>query len=228
MTKELLEIEIKRYFTIAIKKLLVVNKSKLVEIEQKQNTIKNSIQSLELEGLDYSFEIDKLNNDFKELELLKPNIDYKKLSISATTFYFDKYKFMQKVEVENVVNKVCYYFRKNNYTLQSFKLYHNISSKKSYKKMKELRGEEVLSGKEKALKTAEIKREKSFNLVKSVYMDLLKSGVKGTSNNVYQTIKNNFNDCLKERQIKTYLKQIKEIDCKNMSINEIENVINMI
>jgi hypothetical protein len=67
---------------------------------------------------------------------------------------------------------------------------------------------------------AKLKREKSFNLIKSVYLDLVNNQIKPTSNNVYEVIKTNHNDCLKIRQIKTYLKQLKNIPI----INEVEDI----
>ena len=73
------------------------------------------------------------------------------------------------------------------------------------------KGSELLSNHEKALLVAKLKREKSFNLIKSIYTDLIKNQIKPTSNNVYEVIKTNHNDCLKIRQIKTYLKQLKEV-----------------
>ena len=110
-----------------------------------------------------------------------------------------------------LIEKTKNIFIKNNYSLESFRRYNNISRRKSYKKIKDSKGEEMLSNKEKALKTAQIKREKSINVIKEVLEILVKNEKKTTSKNVYEIIKNDFNDCLKLTQIKTYLKQIKDL-----------------
>ena len=209
MTKELLEIEIKRYFTISIKKLYQVQKEKICVIEIEQNKIRNNINNLKSDGLEYSEEIEKLNNKFLDLELQKPQIDWSALSFKCTQQMKDRYKEFNVNEIIKIIEKTKNIFVKNNYSLQSFRNYNNISRRKSYKKSKSLKGEEMISNKEKALKTAAIKREKSIKLIKEVLEILTKNGMKITSNNVYQTIKNDFNDCLKERQIKTYLKEIR-------------------
>lgn len=209
MTKELLEIEIKRYFTISIKKLYQVQKEKICVIEIEQNKIRNNINNLKSDGLEYSEEIEKLNNKFLDLELQKPQIDWSALSFKCTQQMKDRYKEFNVNEIIKIIEKTKNIFVKNNYSLQSFRNYNNISRRKSYKKSKSLKGEEMISNKEKALKTAAIKREKSIKLIKEVLEILTKNGIKITSNNVYQTIKNDFNDCLKERQIKTYLKEIR-------------------
>jgi hypothetical protein len=109
------------------------------------------------------------------------------------------------------------YLGAQEFTLKSFRHYDNLKQKQKYKIKK---GCELLSNQEKALLVAKLKREKSFNLIKSVYLDLVNNQIKPTSNNVYEVIKTNHNDCLKIRQIKTYLKQLKNIPI----INEVEDI----
>ena len=209
MNKQILEIEIKRYFTISIKKLLTTNKERIGVIDIEQNKIRNNINNLQSDGLEYSEEIEKLNKKFLDLELQKPNIDWDTLSYKCTQQMKDRYKEFNVDIIIKLIEKTKNIFIKNNYSLESFRRYNNISRRKSYKKSKDLKGEEMLSNKEKALKTAAIKREKSINLIKEVLEILKKNGMKTTSKNVYEIIKNDFNDCLKERQIKTYLKELK-------------------
>lgn len=211
MNTKILEIEIKRYFTISIKKLLTTNKEKIVVIDIEQNEIRNQINNLKSDSLQYVEEVEILNNKFLDLELQKPQIDWSALSFKCTQQMKDRYKEFNVDMIIKLIEKTKNIFIKNNYSLESFRRYNNISRRKSYKKSKDLKGEEMLSNKEKALKTAQIKREKSINVIKEVLEILVKNGIKTTSNNVYQTIKSDFNDCLKERQIKTYLKQIKDL-----------------
>lgn len=210
MNKQILEIEIKRYLTISIKKLLTTNKEKIVAIDIEQNSIRNQINNLQSDSLQYVEEVEHLNKKFLELELQKPQIDFDTLSYKCTQQMKDRYKEFNVNEIIKLIEKTINIFKKNNYSLQSFRNYNNISRRKSYKKMKDEKGEEMITNKEKALKTAAIKREKSINLIKEVLEILTKNNKKTTSKNVYETIKNDFNDCLKERQIKTYLKELKE------------------
>lgn len=210
MNTKILEIEIKRYFTISIKKLLTKNKEKIGVIDIEQNKIRNNINDLKKDGLDYFEEVEKLNTKFLDLELQKPQIDWIALSFKCTQQMKDRYKEFNVNEIIKLIEKTKNIFIKNNYSLQSFRNYNNISRRKSYYKMKEEKEIITMTYKENALNTATKKREKSINLIKEVLEILKKNGMKTTSNNVYQTIKNDFNDCLKERQIKTYLKQIKE------------------
>lgn len=211
MTKELLEIEIKRYFIISIKKLYQVHKEKIGFIEIEQNKIRNNINNLKSDSLQYVEEVEILNNKFLELELQKPQIDWSSLSFKCTQQMKDRYKEFDVNMIIKLIEKTKNIFIKNNYSLESFRRYNNISRRKSYKKIKDSKGEEMLSNKEKALKTAQIKREKSINVIKEVLEILVKNEKKTTSKNVYEIIKNDFNDCLKLTQIKTYLKQIKDL-----------------
>lgn len=210
MTKEILEIEIKRYFTISIKKLFQVNKEKIGVIDIEQNNIRNQINNLQSDSLQYVDEVEQLNKKFLDLELQKPNIDWDTLVYKCTQQMKDRYKEFNVNEIIKLIEKTKNIFIKNNYSLQSFRNYNNISRRKSYYKMKEEKEIITMTYKENALNTATKKREKSINLIKEVLEILKKNGMKTTSNNVYQTIKNDFNDCLKERQIKTYLKELKQ------------------
>lgn len=211
MNKQILEIEIKRYFTISIKKLLTTNKERIGVIDIEQNKIRNNINNLQSDGLEYSEEIEKLNKKFLDLELQKPNIDWDTLSYKCTQQMKDRYKEFNLNEIIKIVEKTKNIFVKNNYSLQSFRKYHNISSNKSYYKMKERKEIITMTGQEKALKTAAIKREKSINLIKEVLEILTKKGMKTTSKNVCEIIKNDFNNCLKLTQIKIYLKELKSL-----------------
>ena len=205
MNKQILEIEIKRYFTISIKKLLTTNKERIGVIDIEQNKIRNNINNLQSDGLEYSEEIEKLNKKFLDLELQKPNIDWDTLSYKCTQQMKDRYKEFNVDIIIKLIEKTKNIFIKNNYSLESFRRYNNISRRKSYKKSKDLKGEEMLSNKEKALKTAQIKREKSFNLVNDAYAKLIKLNKKPTCQNIEIMI----NSQVKKSMIANYLKEIK-------------------
>ena len=92
MNTKILEIEIKRYFTISIKKLFTTNKDKIVAIDIEQNEIRNQINNLQSDSLQYYDEVEKLNKKFLELEIKKPQIDWDTLSFKCTQQMKDKYK----------------------------------------------------------------------------------------------------------------------------------------
>lgn len=213
--KKYINDEVKRYFIIAIKKLMTTpgNKEKLLDIELKQNEIRNKINNLKKDGLEYVEIVEELNKKFLNLELKKPQINWDQLVFKCCLKMKERHKDTSKEELMKIIEVNKKHFIKNSFSLESFRKYNNISRKKSYKKMKEEKGEIVMTTKERSEKIAAIKREKSLNLVLEVLDILEDKKIKKTSKNVYETIKNDFNDCLKERQIKTYLKQIK--DSKN-------------
>lgn len=232
MNTKILDIEIKRYFTISIKKLLTTNKQKIGVIDIEQNQIRNQINNLKSDGLEYSEEIKELNKKFLELELQKPNIDWDTLVYKCTQQMKDKYKDIELNQIIKLCEKTKNIFKKNNYSLESFRKYHNVSSNKSYYKMKEKKGIDTMTNKEKALKTAAIKKAKSTKIFNECVEILKSNNKKINSNTIYEIIKNDFNDCLKLTSIKMYLKEYKQqlnnniIDCKNKSIEEIEEIIN--
>lgn len=86
-----------------------------------------------------------------------------------------------------------------------------------------------MTGKEKALKTAKIKRDRSLNLVYVAYNKLLADGKKISVNNILAIVDTTK---IKRTQISVYLKQIREtkkdnfIDCTGMTIDEINEIIN--
>ena len=105
MNKQILEIEIKRYFTISIKKLLTTNKQRIGVIDIEQNKIRNNINNLQSDGLEYSEEIEKLNKKFLDLELQKPNIDWDTLSYKCTQQMKDRYKEFSHNEIIKLCEK---------------------------------------------------------------------------------------------------------------------------
>ena len=211
---ELLKRSIKRYCLIAIKKLLKANQVNDEIIETRQKDIVNEIKNLKTLGFEFIEKVETLEKEYNDLELKRSVIDFNKLEKSVIQKFKESYE-------ENLVigttSKVIAYLRRQEFTLKSFRHYDNLKQKQKYKMKKSC---ELLTNQEKALLVAKLKREKSFNLIKSVYTNLVKNQIKPTSNNVYEIIKTNHNDCLKIRQIKTYLKQLKEISI----INEVEDV----
>lgn len=211
---ELLQKNIKRYCLIAIKKFLKANQINDEKVEARQKEIVNEIKNQKTLGLEFIEKVGVLENEYNELELKKSVIDYDALKKKVIADFKNHYE-------ENLViattTKVLIYLKAQEFTLKSFRHYDNLKQKQKYKIKK---GCELLSNQEKALLVAKLKKEKSFNLIKSIYTDLIKNQIKPTSNNVYEVIKINHNDCLKIRQIKTYLKQLKDISI----INEVEDV----
>ncbi len=211
---ELLQKNIKRYCLIAIKKFLKANQINDEKVDARQKEIVNEIKNQKTLGLEFIEKVGILENEYNELELKKSVIDYDALEKKVIADFKNHYE-------ENLVitttTKVLIYLKAQEFTLKSFRHYDNLRQKQKYKIKK---GCELLSNQEKALLVAKLKREKSFNLIKSVYLDLVNNQIKPTSNNVYEVIKTNHNDCLKIRQIKTYLKQLKNIPI----INEVEDI----
>lgn len=211
---ELLQKNIKSYCLIAIKKFLKANQINDEKVDARQKEIVNEIKNQKTLGLEFIEKVGILENEYNELELKKSVIDYDALEKKVIADFKNHYE-------ENLVitttTKVLIYLKAQEFTLKSFRHYDNLKQKQKYKIKK---GCELLSNQEKALLVAKLKRKKSFNLIKSVYLDLVNNQIKPTSNNVYEVIKTNHNDCLKIRQIKTYLKQLKDIPI----INEVEDI----
>ena len=211
---ELLQKNIKKYCLIAIKKFLKANQINDEKVDARQKEIVNEIKNQKTLGLEFIEKVGVLENEYNDLELKKSVIDFDTLEKKVITDFRNHYE--ENLVIETTT-KVISYLKRQEFTLKSFRHYDNLKQKQKYKMKK---GSELLSNQEKALLVAKIKREKSFNLIKSVYSNLVKNQIKPTSNNVYEVIKTNHNDCLKIRQIKTYLKQLKEIPI----INEVEDV----
>lgn len=162
MNNEIIKNEIRRYFLISIKKLLVANKPKLVEIEKQQNSIKKAISELKTLGLEYSEKIEELNNKYKDLELMKPNIDFTKLSDKALIDFSTKYNTIERSEISKIINKLIYSFKQITFTLSTFESYKKATNKRYYEKHKK---ENTMTLKENALNTAakeRTKKPKSF------------------------------------------------------------------
>lgn len=214
MNKQILEIEIKRYFTISIKKLFQVNKERIGVIDIEQNEIRNQINNLQSDSLQYVEEVEILNKKFLDLELQKPNIDWDTLSYKCTQQMKDRYKEFNLNEIIKIVEKTKNIFKKNNYSLQSFKLYKQKTNKKYYKNNKEKKGIDTMTYKEIALRTAAKKREKSTKIFNECIEILSSKNEKISSSNIYKIIQNDFNDCMSLRQIQRYLKEWKSINEK--------------
>lgn len=205
MNNKILKKSIHTYFLVAIKKLLNANKSKLVEIEKEQNLIKSLISEQKTLGLEYSEKVEQLNNKYKDLELSKPMIDFKKMGDKCLVDYIEKYNY-NKEEVTKIINHTIYSFRQLHFSLSSFSKHKKETNHRYYKTHKK---EETMTLKENALNTAAKKRAKSLKVLNEVIEILKQKEMKITSKNVYEIIKSDFNDCLKIRQIKTYLKEYK-------------------
>lgn len=210
MNTKILEIEIKRYFTISIKKLFTTNKEKMVVIDIEQNEIRNQINNLKSDSLQYYDEVEKLNKKFLDLELQKPNIDWDTLSFKCTQQMKDRYKEFNVDMIIKLCEKTKNIFKKNNYSLQSFKLYKQKTNKKYYENNKQKKGIDTMTHRESALITAAKKREKSTKIFNECIEILKSNNKKINSNTIYEIIKNDFNDCLKLTQIKNYLKEWKQ------------------
>lgn len=211
---ELLQKNIKRYCLIAIKKFLKANQINDEKVDARQKEIVNEIKNQKTLGLEFIEKVETLENEYHNLELKKSVIDFDTLEKRVITDFKNHYE--ENLVIETTT-KVLTYLKAQEFTLKSFRHYDNLKQKQKYKIKK---CSELLTNQEKALLVAKLKREKSFNLIKSIYTDLVKNQIKPTSNNVYEVIKTNHNDCLKIRQIKTYLKQLKEVSI----INEVEDV----
>ena len=199
---------------IAIKKFLKANQINDEKVDARQKEIVNEIKNQKTLGLEFIEKVETLENEYHDLELKKSVIDFDTLKKKVITDFKNHYE--ENLVIETTT-KVISYLKRQEFTLKSFRHYDNLKQKQKYKMKK---GSELLSNHEKALLVAKLKREKSFNLIKSIYTDLVKNQIKPTSNNVYEVIKTNHNDCLKIRQIKTYLKQLKEVSI----INEVEDI----
>lgn len=211
---ELLQRNIKKYCLIAIKNFLKANQINDGKINTRQKEIINEIKNLKNLGLEFIERVGVLENEYNEIELKKSLIDYDTLRKRVIADFKNHYE--ENLVIETTT-KVISYLKRQEFTLKSFRHYDNLKQKQKYKMKK---GCELLTNQEKALRVAKLKREKSFNLIKSIYTDLVNNQIKPTSNNLYEVIKTNHNDCLKIRQIKTYLKQLKEVSI----INEVEDV----
>ncbi|PRM93224.1 hypothetical protein CJ672_02770 [Arcobacter cryaerophilus gv. occultus] len=148
------------------------------------------------------------NKDKKE----KVEIDFDKLVSKCRFDFKDRHKNIDEIEIDSLVFATYNKFKKCDFTLEKFKEFKKITNKKHYEKQKQIkieRGETMLTGKEKALKTAAIKREKSLKVMNEVITILKANNQKLTSKNAYEIVKKDFNDCLKLTSIKMYLKEIK-------------------
>ena len=210
MNTKILEIEIKRYFTISIKKLFTTNKDKIVAIDIEQNEIRNQINNLQSDSLQYYDEVEKLNKKFLELEIKKPNVDWDTLTFKCTQQMKDKYKDIELNQIIKLCEKTKNIFKKNNYSLQSFKLYKQKTNKKYYENNKEKKGIDTMTYRESALITAAKKREKSTKIFNECIEILKSKNEKISSSNIYEIIKNDFNDCMSLRQTQRYYKEWKE------------------
>lgn len=211
MNKQILEIEIKRYFTISIKKLFQVNKERIGVIDIEQNEIRNQINNLQSDSLQYVEEVEILNKKFLDLELQKPNIDWDTLSYKCTQQMKDRYKEFNLNEIIKIVEKTKNIFKKNNYSLQSFKLYKQKTNKKYYENNKEKKGIDTMTYKEIALNTAAKKREKSLKIFNECIEILSLKNEKISSSNIHKIIQNDFNNCMSLRQVQRYFKELKEL-----------------
>lgn len=214
MNTKILEIEIKRYFTISIKKLFTTNKDKIVAIDIEQNEIRNQINNLQSDSLQYYDEVEKLNKKFLELEIKKPNIDWDTLTFKCTQQMKDKYKDIELNQIIKLCEKTKNIFKKNNYSLQSFKLYKQKTNKKYYENNKQKKGIDTMTPKESALITAAKKREKSTKIFNECIEILSSKNEKISSSNIYEIIKNDFNDCMSLRQVQRYFKEWKSTNEK--------------
>jgi hypothetical protein len=124
-------------------------------------------------------------------DILKEYINRKKLCENLNEIQIDE-------SLENLIQYLKKTFSNTNQISKEISKYN----KEYYKRNKE--GNEM-TGKEKALKTAQIKREKSFNLVNDAYAKLIKLNQKPTIKNILILINNE----LSKTQVSRYLKEIK-------------------
>ena len=145
------------------------------------------------------------NKDNKE----KVEIDFDKLVSKCKFDFKDRHKNIDPEEIDQLVFATYNKFKKCDFTLDKFKEFKKITNKKYYEKQKQIRieeGEIMLTNKEKALKTAAIKKEKSLKIINDALIILKENNQKLTSKNINQII----NNSISERQIQRYLKELKE------------------
>lgn len=124
-------------------------------------------------------------------DILREYINQKKLCEDLNEIQIDE-------SLENLIQYLRKSFSNKNQISEELSKYN----KEYYEKRK--KGNEM-TGKEKALKTAAIKREKSFNLVNDAYAKLIKLNQKPTCKNIEIMIDNK----VKKSMIANYLKEIK-------------------
>lgn len=139
----------------------------------------------------------------------KVEIDFDKL-VSRCRFDFkDRHKNIDAIEIDSLVFATYNKFKKCDFTLEKFKEFKKITNKKYYEKQKQIKleeGEIMLTNKEKALKTAAIKKEKSLKIINDALIILKENNEKLTSKNINKII----NNSISERQIQRYIKELKE------------------
>lgn len=109
---------------------------------------------------------------------------------------------LNEIQIDESLENLIQYLRKSYSNIDQIKKELSKYNKEYYEKRK--KGNEM-TGKEKALKTAMIKREKSFNLVLDSYEKLKRLNQKTTISNILLMINNE----LSKAQVSRYLKEIK-------------------
>lgn len=109
---------------------------------------------------------------------------------------------LKENEIDSILENLINYLRKSFSNKNQIEKEISEYNKKYYEKNK--RGNEM-THKENALRTAQIKREKSFNLVNDAYAKLIKLNKKPTCQNIEIMI----NSQVKKSMIANYLKEIK-------------------
>ena len=109
---------------------------------------------------------------------------------------------LNEIQIDESLENLIQYLRRSYSNIDQIKKELSKYNKDYYQKKK--KGNEM-TGKEKALKTAAIKREKSFNLVNDAYAKLIKLNKKPTCQNIEIMI----NSQVKKSMIANYLKEIK-------------------
>lgn len=109
---------------------------------------------------------------------------------------------LNEIQIDESLENLIQYLRKSYSNIDQIKKELSKYNKEYYEKRK--KGNEM-TGKEKALKTAAIKREKSFNLVLDSYEKLKRLNQKTTISNILLMINNE----LSKAQVSRYLKEIK-------------------
>lgn len=115
--------------------------------------------------------------------------------------HFDKLNSLIKFDL---IDEIIENLKSNFSNIQQIKKYEKDYNKNYYNE--KIRKGDEMTNKEKALKTAAIKRERSFALVSAAYEKLIKLGKKPTANNIEILIDSK----VKKSQITIYLKEIKK------------------
>lgn len=110
-----------------------------------------------------------------------------------------------KEELNFILNRLISYLQTNYSSIEKMKQWKKEYNKKYYKDQKKIKGIETMTGREIALKTAKMKRDKSSSLVLNAIKQLEENNTKVTIKNILIVIDNQ----LSKAQVSRYLKEFR-------------------